>query len=89
MNNQVYPAIADVLNYLRGLRPKNKLAFAFGSYGWSGEGAKQIAAEFTAMKLEQPFEAVQVKYMPTEEDLRAFHERGAALGAELLKRVKK
>ena len=87
MNNQMFPAAADVLNYLKGLKPKNKLAFAFGAYGWSGEGAKQIAAEFTAMKLEQPFEPLQVKYMPSENDLKNFFERGEALGAELLKRV--
>ena len=45
MNNQVYPAMADILTYVKGLRPKNKIGFAFGSFGWSGEGHKYIQNE--------------------------------------------
>ena len=88
MNNQVFPLMADVLNYLKGLRIKNKLGFAFGSCGWSGEGAKQIAAAFEEMKIEQPCPMKQVKYMPTEADLQEFFNTGAALAEQLLAKVK-
>lgn len=87
MNNQMFPAMADVLTYVKGLRPKNKLGLAFGSYGWSGEGGKQIAAELTAMGVEQPVELLQVKYMPTEADLEKARANGVALGEALLARV--
>ena len=80
----MFPAVADVLTYVKGLRPRNKLGLAFGSFGWSGEGGKQIAAEFTAMGIEQPVELLQVKYMPTEADLEKAFESGAALGRALL-----
>lgn len=88
MNNQVFPDMADILCYVKGLRPKNKIGFAFGSYGWSGEGGKQIAAELTAMGAEQPCELFQVKYMPTAEDMKRMFENGEKLGRLLLERVK-
>ena len=86
MNNQVFPKMADVLTYIKGLRPKNKIGFAFGAYGWSGEGGKQIAAELEAMGAEQPEALIQVKYMPTEEDLGKMIETGKKLGAALLEK---
>ena len=33
-NNNVLPGIADVLTYMKGLRPLNRVGAAFGSYGW-------------------------------------------------------
>ena len=88
MNNQVFPLMADILNYLKGLRIRNKLAFAFGSCGWSGEGAKQISAAFEEMKLEQPFPLKQVKYMPSEADLQELFNTGASLAEQLLEKIK-
>jgi flavorubredoxin len=42
LNNSIFPVIADVMTYIKGLRPQNKMAAAFGSYGWSGEAAGRI-----------------------------------------------
>ena len=86
MNNQMFPKMADVLNYVKGLRPKNKIGFAFGSYGWSGEGAKQISAELEVMGAEQLEPLFQVKYMPSAEDLCKMTEIGKKLGAALIER---
>lgn len=84
MNNQVFPAMADVLTYVKGLKVQNKLGFAFGSCGWSGEGAKYIAAELEAMKIEQPFALIQSKYRPNRDELQKAFDTGVAL-AEMLK----
>lgn len=35
------------MTYLRGLKPRNLVGAAFGSYGWSGEAVRQIE-EFLA-----------------------------------------
>ena len=86
MNNQVFPAMADVLTYIKGLKPLNKIGFAFGSCGWSGEGAKQITAELEAMKFEQPIPFIQSKYNPTREELEKAFAAGETL-AEKLKSV--
>ena len=87
MNNQVYPAMADVLTYVKGLKPKNKLGFAFGSCGWSGEGAKTIAAEFEAMGFEQPCPMIQSRYQPTKEELDGAFAAGGVLAEVLKERV--
>ena len=34
LNNQLFPRVAGFVTYMRGLQPKNKVALAFGSYGW-------------------------------------------------------
>lgn len=86
MNNQMFPAMADALCYCKGLKPKNKIGFAFGAYGWSGEGAKQIAAALTEMGMEQPCELMQVKYMPNDTELKQMFANGAALGTALLEK---
>ena len=86
MNNQLFPAMADVLTYVKGLKPVNKIGFAFGSCGWSGEGAKQITAELEAMKVDQPIPFIQSKYNPTEEELNKAFAAGETL-AEKLKTV--
>jgi len=83
MNNQVFPAMADVLTYIRGLKPQNKIGFAFGSCGWSGEGAKQITAELEAMKFDLPIPFIQSKYKPTEEELKNIFDAGYTLAEKL------
>jgi flavorubredoxin len=37
LNNNMLPGMADIMTYLRGLRPANLMGTAFGSFGWSGE----------------------------------------------------
>ncbi|MDR1167062.1 MAG: FprA family A-type flavoprotein, partial [Deltaproteobacteria bacterium] len=49
INNQMFPSVADLLCYLKSLKMKNKIGAAFGSHGWSGEGAKLVQAELGAM----------------------------------------
>lgn len=88
MNNQMFPAMADTLCYVKGLKPQNKLGFAFGSCGWSGEGAKQISAELEAMGVEQPEKFIQVKYMPTADELTAIRDCGKRLAEQLLEKCK-
>ena len=86
MNNQVFPAMADVLTYIKGLKPLNKIGFAFGSCGWSGEGVKQITAELETMKCDLPLPFIQSKYHPTQEELQKAFDAGCFL-AEKLKTV--
>ena len=66
--------------------PVHKIGFAFGAYGWSGEGGKQIAAELEAMGAEMPEPLFQVKYMPTADDIAKMVETGKKLGKVLVER---
>ena len=69
INNDIYPTVAEVLCYMRGLKFQNKVAGAFGSYGWSGEAAKMIQAALTDMKYQTPAPEVRYQWVPEEADL--------------------
>ena len=83
LNNQMYPAVADMLCYLKGLRPKNVLAAGFGSFGWSGEAVAQIYEQFAAMKLESAAEGLKIKYVPTGADLKNCFDYGMKIGEKV------
>lgn len=51
LNNGLFPTISDFLTYMKGLKPKDKVGAAFGSYGWSGESVKLINKELEAMSM--------------------------------------
>ena len=48
--NNMFALVADVLCYMKGLKPKKLLAGSFGSHGWSGQGPDLVMAELEAMK---------------------------------------
>jgi flavorubredoxin len=64
----MFPSVAEFLTHLRGLRPKNRLAGAFGSYGWGGGAVKEAYAEFKRMGLETVEPGMEVVYRPSAED---------------------
>lgn len=79
-NNGMLPKVADMLTYMKGLKPKGKIGGAFGSYGWSGEAVKDITGWLTAMDMELPVDPVRIQYVPKHEQLKACVEMGRALG---------
>ena len=68
LNNILYPSVAEYLTHLRGLRPRNRIMGAFGSYGWGGGAVKDAYEEFKRMKLEVVEPGIQVNYKPSTED---------------------
>lgn len=86
LNNNIFPTVADVLTYIKGLRPKNKLALAFGSYGWGGEAAKQIDEILKSMDAEVIFDPLRIKYVPKEDDLKKCFEMGSVISSALKKK---
>jgi flavorubredoxin len=64
LNNNMYPTLADLLIYLKGLRPKNLVGAAFGSYGWSGEAVGQVRRKLEEMKIDLVDEGLRIKYVP-------------------------
>jgi len=84
LNNHIFPSMADVLTYLKGLRPQNLIGAAFGSYGWSGESPQQIADILTEMKVELVAEPLKMKYVPHGDDLK----RCVSLGESVARKLK-
>ncbi len=69
INNQMMPTVAAFLCYLKGLRPVNHKAFAFGSYGWGGQSIAQVEDELKAAGCEIILEKIRVANLPTVEQL--------------------
>ena len=84
LNNGLLPRMAGFLMYMRGLKPQNKIAASFGSYGWSGECVKLLNESLSDMRLELVHEGIRFKYVPTDVDL----EECVAMGRIIGKAVK-
>jgi flavorubredoxin len=80
LNNGLYPSLADFLCYMKGLKPKNKIGAAFGSYGWSGEAVKLIEAELTQMGIPLAQPGLKIQFVPEKPQLEACREFGRQIG---------
>ncbi|APG24991.1 MULTISPECIES: FprA family A-type flavoprotein [Syntrophotalea] len=85
LNNGIFPTLADVLTYLKGLKPCNKLGAAFGSYGWSGEAPKMVHEMLAGMGLQMIEEPLRVQFVPERESLASCREFGRRIGQALQK----
>jgi len=87
LNNNILPQMADVMTYLKGLKPANLIGAAFGSYGWSGESVRDLEEILGKMKVEIAAPAVSVKHVPDNAALDKCREMGETIAAALLKKV--
>lgn len=86
MNSNMFPTVADLLTYLKGLKPQNLIGAAFGSYGWSGEAVGQLESVLGEMKVDLVGESVRVKYVPDSEALAECHSLGLLVAEKLAER---
>ncbi len=84
LNNIMYPTVAEFLTHLRGLRPKNRIMGAFGSFGWGGGAVKEAYEEFKRMGLETFEPGLQILYRPSLEDEQKCYD----FGREFAQKVK-
>lgn len=75
-DNDMLPSIAGFLEFLKGLKPKNRIACAFGSYGWSGGAVNSIEKILKETGIEVAGPGLGVKYVPDENELKRFYEFG-------------
>ena len=87
LNNGMLPQMADLLHYMRGLRPANKIGAAFGSYGWSGEAVKLINTIMEEMKFRVLDPGIRVQYVPTQDDLKKCVDLGRKVARTLKEQV--
>ncbi len=84
LNNGMLPTVSAFLTYLKGLRPQNRIGLAFGSYGWGGQGAKEVAALIESMGWEQPLDYINISYAPDPEELDQIKDKGRQLADKVL-----
>jgi flavorubredoxin len=75
LNNNLLPTVAAFLTYLRGLAPKGRKGFAFGSYGWSGQSIGQVEELLTACGVEIIGEKIRQLYVPGDDALAALRKQ--------------
>jgi len=83
LNNGIFPTVSDFLTYMKGLKPKNKIGAAFGSYGWSGEAVKILTGELADMKFTMVGDGLRSHYIPGEDDLAACRDLAKQVAAAL------
>ncbi len=83
LNNGVFPTVAEFSTYIKGLRPKGRIAAVFGSYGWGVGAIKTLIADLQAAGMEM-VEDLQVKFVPIGEKL----DKCEGLGRRVAQRIK-
>jgi len=86
LNMTLMPQMAAMLTYWKGLKPAEKVGFAFGSYGWSKNGGPaEVETYLKEMKFDLIHPVMHVQYVPKEEELQACREAGRLLAQKAIK----
>ena len=83
LNNIMFPTVADFLTHLRGLRPKNRIAGAFGSFGWGGGAVKEAYETLQKMGLQTFEPGIEILYKPSAEDEKKCYDFGVAFAQKV------
>lgn len=84
LNNGMLPTMGEFVTYLKGLKPKNRIGFAFGSYGWGGQAVRELEKVFEELDWQVPLKGTSIEYVPDESELDSAVNTGKELG-DLLK----
>ena len=78
--------VYQVFALINPIRDRGKLSAAFGSYGWSGEAAKIINANFAVLKLRPFDDGLMIKFTPHHDTLEKCRVYGRSFGTKLLEK---
>ncbi len=85
INSGVLPDVAPFLEEMKGLRPRNKIAAAFGSYGWGGGAVKIIEESLEKAGMELVAPALTVKWVPDKDEMQKCFEFGKKFAKKVTK----
>ncbi|KPJ60915.1 MAG: MBL fold metallo-hydrolase [Latescibacteria bacterium DG_63] len=85
LNNGIFPSVAEFISSLKGLRPRDRIAGAFGSFGWSGGAVKWLYDQFEEMKLETAAPGLELRYRVSKEDEEGCIEFGRGFARKIKK----
>ncbi|MFQ6099054.1 MAG: FprA family A-type flavoprotein, partial [Armatimonadota bacterium] len=86
INGEMFPTVADILTYMRGLKRQNLIGQAFGSYGWSKKIVDQLTDWLASMKVELVGDPVNVQYVPDDDALAQCYSLGRLVAERLNER---
>ena len=82
------PTMGGFLTYMKGLKPKNRIGFVFGSYGWGGQAVGEIENILKDLSWEMPVDSININFIPDEKELLDVKKTGIKLGKYLKNEVK-
>jgi len=85
LNNSMLPTMGEFLTYLKGLKPKERIGFVFGSYGWGGQAVGEIENILKQLKWDMPEKSLNLNYVPDKKELDYVKKIGNNLGNFLKK----
>ncbi|HLO90305.1 MAG TPA: FprA family A-type flavoprotein [Lentimicrobium sp.] len=88
INQNILPQIYQIFALINPIRDRGKLAGCFGSFGWSGEGAKIIESNLQNLKLKLIGEPLFFKFTPHEDELMKGYEYGQLFGSAIIEQSK-
>ena len=84
LNNTMLPTMGKFLTYLKGLKPKKRIGFIFGSYGWGGQAVGEIEKTIKELGWELPIKSINYNYVPDEKELLEAKKIGKKLGKKIM-----
>ncbi|MGI6235530.1 MAG: MBL fold metallo-hydrolase [Christensenellales bacterium] len=82
VGNSILSSVAGVLHFASELKFKGKKAAVFGSYGWSGEGNKELREILTKAGFDVVAPEMRINWKPKAEDLTGAEDIAKALLAQ-------
>lgn len=88
LNSNIFPSMADVLCYLKGLRKKGLVGAAFGSYGWNGTPVDELTKILEGMNVEVISPAIKSQFVPDEKIKQQCRDLGLAISQKIAEKLK-
>ena len=88
LNSNIFPAMADVLCYLKGLRKKGLVGAAFGSYGWNGAPIDELTKMLESMNVQVVAPAIKSPFVPDENIKKQCRDLGLLVSQKIAEKVK-
>lgn len=82
INNSMFPSVSGFMNYIVGLRPKEKTWAFFGSYGWKGGAVSQML-EMAKKNNFKVHGTLEIRYVPTSEEVQDCFNFGRSIVSEI------
>ena len=82
-DNDMLPAMAGFLEFVKGLKPKGRSAALFGSYGWAGGAITSMEKEVKESGIEVIAAPISSRYMPDDNEMKKCYEYGREFAGKI------
>lgn len=88
LNSNIFPSMADVLCYLKGLRKKGLIGASFGSYGWNGAPVDELTKMLEGMNVEVVSPAIKSPFVPNDKIKQQCRDLGFLVSQKIAEKLK-